>query len=298
MKKTLLSKTNPLGYLAFMVITLFAILCVIPFFLSLMGSFTAERELIHEGLKLFPERLSLDAYRHLFHNGERVVTGYKVTLFVTITGTLICVLVNGMFGYVLSRKKLRYRHFLSMYVFITMVFHGGMVAWYITMVKTLHLRNSIWGLIIPYVVNPWYLFILRNFFSSIPDSLPESAIIDGAGEFRIFTRIIVPLSTPAIATVVLFAALQYWNDWRLGIFLMDRKELQPLQLMLRNIVSNIQFMNNTNTSKIGAGTGVDLLPAEGVKMATMVITMGPILLLYPFLQKYFIKGIMIGAIKG
>lgn len=278
--------------------SVFAVLCLVPFFLAVMGSVTAERELLRNGMRLFPSDFSLEAYRTLFANGERVISGYRVTLIVTSLGTILSLLVNSLFGYALSRKHFEIRNVLAMFVFITMVFNGGMVSWYITMVRTLGLRNNIWGLIVPYLANAWNLLLLRNFFKSIPDSLAESAYIDGAGEFRIFFQIALPLSKPAIATIALFTSLLFWNDWRLGIFLIDSADLQPLQLMLRSIVSNIQFLRSSDATAIGTGSGIDLLPAEGVKLATMVVTIGPIILLYPFLQRYFIKGIMIGAIKG
>ena len=275
---------------------LFSIFCVVPYMLVLAGSLTYEGELIKSGLRLIPTTWSTDAYKLLFSDFGRVITGYRNTVFVTIVGTAISLFVNSMLAYTLSKRCCKYRNALSFYCYFTMLFSGGIVPWYIVCVRYLGLRNSIWALILPYVANAWYMFLLRNYFKSLPEEISESATIDGANELRIFFTIILPLSLPSLASVGLFVALTYWNDWWLGIMLTEEARLMPLQLLLRSIVSNLQFMTGENASRIlGATTR---LPSESIKYAATIITIGPIMLLYPFIQKYFVKGLMVGAIKG
>ncbi|MBQ8953856.1 MAG: carbohydrate ABC transporter permease, partial [Clostridia bacterium] len=183
------------------------------------------------------------------------------------------------------------------YVLFTMLFSRGMVPWYIICVNVLHLKDTIFALLLPCMASAWNIFLLRNYFTSVPEEMYESARIDGAKDFRIYWNIYLPLSTPVLATVTLFTALGYWNDWWLGLMLIDKSELQPLQLLLRNIISNIQFLQtmeqNPEIQRMMAS-----IPGDGVKMALVIITTGPIILLYPFLQRYFVKGIMVGAVKG
>jgi putative aldouronate transport system permease protein len=278
------------------VLLLFALFCVAPYLLVLAGSFTYEGDLVKSGLRLVPRQWSADAYKLLFSDFGRVATGYKNTVLVTSAGTAISLLVNSMLAYALSKRACKYRGALGFYCYFTMLFSGGIVPWYIVCAQYLGLRNNIWALILPYAASAWYMFLLRNYFKSLPEEIGESATIDGASEPRIFFTIILPLSLPALASVGLFVALMYWNDWWLGIMLTEEARLMPLQLLLRSIVSNIQFMTGENASRI-IGSAVKL-PSEGIKYAATIITIGPILLLYPFIQKYFVKGLMVGAVKG
>ena len=179
-----------------------------------------------------------------------------------------------------------------------MLFSGGMVPWYMICTKYLHLQNTIWALIIPSIVGAWNIYLIRNYFSGIPEELWESGKLDGASEFTIFSRIYLPLGKPVIATVVLFAALGYWNDWWLGLMLIDRTELQPLQMLLRTMMSNIQFLQTMSQQSAEVQQLLASVPGDGVKMAMVIVTTGPIILLYPIVQKYFMKGIMVGAVKG
>jgi ABC-type glycerol-3-phosphate transport system permease component len=200
-----------------------------------------------------------------------------------------------MMAYALSSKRLRYANAINFYVFFTMLFGGGLIPWYIVVTRILLLRNSIWAMIIPYLVNPWFMFLLRNYFRSVPESLMESARIDGAGDLRILFRIVLPLSGPALATIGLFYALLFWNDWWLSMLLIDRERLYPLQFLLRALLSNLM---NVATSLNPQMKTIQVVPAYSVRMATVVVTIGPIIMLYPFLQRYFVKGITVGAIKG
>ncbi|MFP4377572.1 MAG: carbohydrate ABC transporter permease [Spirochaetales bacterium] len=276
-------------------VIIISLLCLLPFWLTVSGSFTAESQIIQEGFSLWPREFSTLAYEYLFANSGSILSGYRVSIFVTAFGTAFSLLVTALMAYPLSRRDMKYRNHLTFFAFFTMLFHGGMVPWYIVTTQILGLRDVIWALIFPYSIQAWNMILLRNFFRSIPSELIESAKIDGAHEFTIFARIAAPLSVPGLATIGLFIALLYWNDWWLGLMLINDQDLYPLQLLLRRIVSAVQFLQS---APAGADTSGIVLPSEGVKMATAIVTLGPIVLVYPFVQRYFVKGIMIGAVKG
>jgi putative aldouronate transport system permease protein len=276
-------------------LSVIALVCVAPYILVFIGSFTDETELVTSGLTLFPKKLSLGAYQLLYVRIDQILNGYKITFFVTLTGTFLSLLVNSFIAYPLSNRKLKYRRQLSFFCFFTMLFSGGMVPWYIVCVNYLHLYDTFWALILPYLANAWNMFLLRNYFSSLPQEICESASIDGAGELRIFFSIILPLAIPVLASVGLFIALMYWNDWWLGIMLTESRKLMPLQLLLRAITSNVQFLTSGRASQMTSGLRP---PAESIKYATTIVTIGPILFLYPFVQRYFIKGLTVGSVKG
>ena len=282
--------------LIYVFVGMFAALCLYPFLLVISGSFTSKSEATLYGYSLFPRSLTLAAYETLFANMRSIANGYRVTIIVTVVGTVLSLLVNSMMGFVLSRKQLVFRKFLNFFVLFTMLFSGGMVSWFIICTK-MGLRDTLWALILPMLAGAWYIFLFRNYFISIPDALYESARIDGAGDIRIFFQIYIRLAAPVIATVTLFTALGYWNDWWNALMLIEKDTMQPLQMLLRMIISNIQFLQTMEASpevqKLMAS-----IPSESVRMALVIITTGPILLLYPFVQRYFVKGIMVGAVKG
>lgn len=276
---------------------LFAVICVLPFWLVFSGSLTGETEIMTYGYGLFPKKVDFTAYRILLNDAGRILNGYKISLIVTVLGTALCVFVVALAAWPISQERVKYHSLLNFFVLFTMLFNGGMVPWFIVCRNMLHLTDSIWALILPYLANAWYIFLVRNYYKGIPSELVEAAKIDGAGEYRIFFRIIFPLAKPVIATISLFACLNYWNDWWLGIMLIDDIQKQPLQLLLRTITSNIQFLSSAgNVNAIAQAAGS--IPSEGIKMATCIVTIGPIILVYPFVQKYFVKGIMVGAVKG
>ena len=283
-------------FMIYLFVGLFAAVCLYPFLLVISGSFTSKSEATLHGYSLFPRSFTMAAYNTLFANMRSIVNGYRVTIFVTIVGTILSLLVNSMMGFVLSRKQLHFRRILNFFVLFTMLFSGGMVSWYIICGK-LGMRDNIWALILPMTVGPWYIFLFRNYFTSIPDSLYEIAKIDGAGDIRIFFQIYIHLATPVLATVTLFTALGFWNDWWLGLMLIEKDNLWPLQMLMRTIISNIQFLQtmeaNAEVQKLMA-----TIPSESVRMALVIITTGPIMFLYPFVQRFFVKGIMVGAVKG
>jgi putative aldouronate transport system permease protein len=283
--------------LIYLVVGLFSVGCLLPFVLIVSGSFTDESEIIRRGFAFFPAKVSYSSWVMLYHDITRIINGYIVTVSVTVLGTLISLLVTSLMAYPLSIPTLRYRNVIAFFAFFTMIFYGGMVPWYIVVSRLLRLRNTLFALILPYTINAWNMFLLRNFFRTIPKEIAESAKIDGAGELRIFTRLILPLAKPGLATVGLFIALGYWNDWWLGLMFVENHRLFPVQLLLRAIISNVQFLRSSTAAAI-ASDASGIIPLEGVKMATGLVTIGPILLLYPFIQKYFVKGIIVGAVKG
>lgn len=279
------------------ILSVFAILCVLPFLLVLSGSLTSEAEIMASGYSLLPKKIDLTAYQILLSDSGRILQGYKISFFVTIVGTVLSVFVISLAAYPISQERVKYHKALNFFVLFTMLFSGGMVPWFIVCRNMLHLNDSIWALVLPYLANAWYIFLVRNYYKGIPIELIEAAKIDGASEYRTFFQIIFPLSKPVIATISLFISLNYWNDWWLGIMLIDNTDLQPLQLLLRTITSNVQFLSSSsNVNAIAQAAGY--IPSEGIKMATCIATIGPIILVYPFVQKYFVKGIMVGAVKG
>ncbi|ANY68125.1 sugar ABC transporter permease [Paenibacillus sp. BIHB 4019] len=278
----------------YVLITLFALYCIVPFLMVISSSMTTETSLLRDGYGLWPKEFSLKAYELIFKDAT-IYKAYGVTLFVTIVGTALAMLVTCALAYPLSIKTLKYRNGINFYVYFTMLFHGGLVANYLLITKYLGMANSIWVLIIPALVSPWNMFLMRNFFKSIDESLAESAKIDGANDLYILFRIILPISLPAIATVGLFYALAFWNKWFEAMLYISKEDLFPLQYLIMRIMSNVEFAN-TISSKVnipGFAT-----PTYTTRLATTVVTIGPIIFLYPFLQKYFVKGLMVGAVKG
>jgi len=277
----------------YIIITLFALTCILPFILVIIVSFTAEASIIRHGYSFFPAEWSLDAYRVLFGPTSMVFNSYIVTVFVTAVGTLAAILMTFGAAYALASRHCRYRDGLALYFYITMVFSAGLVPWYLIN-RNLGIYNNIWALIIPSLMfSPFNMFLMRNFIRGIPEELNDSARIDGAGEIRTAFSIYLPLCLPTIATISLFYAIGYWNNFFNALMLVHERTLFPLQLILFRIASEMSQMNMTPD-----GVARAMPPREGFTMATALITMGPIILLYPFLQRYFVKGIVLGAVKG
>ena len=276
-------------------ICLFALVCIIPFFLIIASSFTSESYIIKNGYVLWPKEFSTSAYELIFKNPAKILRAYGVTAFVTIIGTALSVFVNAMTGYVLQRKDFRWRNIFSFYYFFTTLFSGGLVPWYILCVKTLHLKNTIWALIIPTIVSVWNIILVKGFMGGIPGEITESAKIDGAGDFRIFVKLILPLSKPVVATIGLFTALAYWNDWYMCMLFIDKKELFDLQYLLYQLMGSIKALREIASQST---ISVSSMPIESTKMALTIVATGPIILVYPFVQKYFVKGLTLGSVKG
>jgi ABC-type glycerol-3-phosphate transport system permease component len=262
-----------------------------PILLTFMTSISSERSVTLHGYRLIPSEFSLEAYRLVFST-PIVIRAYGVTIVTTLIGTTLSVIICGAAGYAISLERVRYRNIISMYFYIPMIFNAGLVPWYLVCTRVLHLKNSFAALIIPALVSSFNLFLLRNYFKTIPASIIESADIDGANPIRTFFSIIIPLSTPAIATTTLFISLGYWNSWTEALWFIDNPDLSPLQYMLFRIRSRMEII------QMSGSLGGAPMPSQTFQVATLFVTIGPIILMYPFIQKYFVKGIMVGAIKG
>ena len=281
-------------FLIYLVVFLFALICVLPFVLVLIVSFSSERSITLNGYSFIPIEWSTGAYQMLFMSKSSVPQAYSVTTTATVAGTVIATLITFGAGYALANPSCRYRQGLSLYFYITMVFSAGLVPWYMVC-KMLGCFDNIWALIVPSLMfSPFNMFLVRNFVRDIPIELNESARIDGAGEMRIAFSIYFPLCMPVLATIALFYAIGYWNNYFNAVMLVNDSKYYTLQMLLFKIQSEITALSN-----LAAGAQHTANPPkESFKMATSVITMGPIIILYPFLQKYFVKGMVVGAVKG
>ncbi|MBQ4899701.1 carbohydrate ABC transporter permease [Paenibacillus sp. Marseille-P2973] len=277
---------------------IFAFLCVFPFLFVVIISFTDENVLARDGYKLIPAGWSLEAYRYVFQTGDTLLRSYGVTIFVTVVGTIVSLLFISFYAYAISRKSFKYRNFFAFFAFFTMLFNGGLVPTYIIVTQMLSLKDSVWALILPLAVNAFYIMILRTFYStSVPDAIIESGKIDGAGEFRIFLKLVLPLSLPGLATIGLFSTLGYWNDWFNALLYIDNPNLVPLQSMLMRIETSMQFiLQNSQNSSLSL-EALRSLPQDTSRMAMVVLATGPIIFAYPFFQRYFIQGLTVGAVK-
>ncbi len=271
-------------------------ICLYPLMLMISSSFSTEKEIIKLGYSVWPRGFTLDTYSYLFQSGgEWIMSSYLVSIIVTVAGTIGSMLITAMLAYALSSKKLKYRNSISMYCYFTMLFNGGLVPWYILIVNYYQLTNSLAALIVPYLLNVFFLFVMRSYFDTIPEPLLESARIDGATEIYIFARIMIPIAMPGIATISLFYAIQYWNDWWLSLLFIRDDSLYPLQYRLYNLLSNTQALASNMSESAADKIAV---PTVTVKAAITMITIAPILLVFPFIQRFFVKGLMIGAVKG
>jgi putative aldouronate transport system permease protein len=281
------------------ILILFSLSCIIPIITILSISLSDEMNLRKHGYSLIPAKINTDAYRFIFANPKEIFSSYGVTIAVTIIGGILSLTFISMISYALSRPDFKLKRIFSFFIFFTMIFNGGLVPTYIVVARVLHLSDTIWALIVPCMVSAWYIFMMRTFFSSIPTALFESAKIDGAIEFRIFFQIVLPLAKPALATVGLFMVLIYWNDWSQALLYISpsSENLVPLQYMLYRIMSNIQYLTQQMQST-AVTIDTSKLPNESARMAMCVLAAGPMLFVFPFFQKYFVKGLTIGAVKG
>lgn len=291
-----MGKSNrTLMLVCYLCIAVFAILCLFPFALMITSSFMTEREIVAEGYKLFPKNWSMSAYRYLLDNPTKLLSAYRVTITITIVGTAIGLFIMSMAGYVLNRKDFKYRNFFSFFIYFTTLFSGGLVPTYILYVRYLNLKDNIWALILPGLVSAWSIFLMRNFMKSIPDELYESATMDGAGPFKIYIRVFMPLALPSLATIGLFLALGYWNEWYNASLYIDTATKYPLQYFLQKMVNQTSIDSLTSLGHVIDAASV---PTQSVKMATAVLATGPIILLYPFVQRFFVSGLTVGSVKG
>lgn len=273
--------------------------CILyPLLLVLGISFSAEESLVTEGYRILPKKFSLAAYQYIWESKGTILRAYGITVFATVFGAVCSVLTVALYAYPLSRKDFKHRKKFAFIVLFTMLFHGGMVPWYMVCTQVLHIQNTIWALILPYMVDAWNVLIMRTFFmTSIPTALIESAKIEGAGEGRIFFKVVMPLSLPGLATIGLFSTLKYWNDWYLPLMLTTRPALRNLQFLLQSMIANIEMLTENSQYMGGSLEQLANMPKEGARMALCIISIGPVVLAYPFLQRYFISGLTVGAVK-
>lgn len=272
---------NVIGY---GLIGLFALACVVPFYLIIIASFTSDSTLIREGYPLFLKEFSLESYQLCLKNPTAILKAYATTIGVTAAGTLMAVLIATMTGYVLSRQDFVWRNKFSFFFFFTTLFSGGLVPWYMMCVRYLNFKNSYLGILLPLMFSVWNMIIAKSFMAGIPSAISESAKIDGANDFVIFVRLILPLSKPLLATLSLFSALAYWNDWYNCMLYITDENMFTLQYYLQRMLGSAEAMRIVAEK---SGLPLNSVPLESMKMAMTVIATGPIVLLYPFVQRYF-----------
>lgn len=281
--------------------TIYSLLCIIPLILVIMVSISDETAIVKNGYSFWPSQFSFAAYEFLFKDASSIVRAYGVSIAVTLIGTITSMIIIALYAYPISRKDFPHAKFFTFFVFFTMLFNGGLVPWYLVYVQLLDLKNTMLALIMPLLVAAFFVLITRTFFqTTIPQAILESANIDGAGELTIFFRIVLPLSLPVLATVALFQTLTYWNDWFLSLVFITKEANISIQYLMYKTMLNIQYLANNSTAAaaIRAAGGEFKFPSESVRMAMVIVGIGPIIFAYPFFQKYFVKGLTVGAVKG
>lgn len=275
--------------------TIYALLCVFPFLLIVGSSFTSEASIRACGVQLIPKEPTVEAYKMVIKGGT-IWASYALTIALTVVGTLVGLFVIAMTGYALSRKDFPFRNGISFYIYFTSLFSAGLAPTYLLMTQTYHLKDNYLAVLLPLLMSPWLVILMKNFVKDIPYEITESGKIDGAGDMQIFVQLILPMLKPALATIGLFLALGYWNEWyQSSLYLSSNVAVKPLQYNLYEIVNKVQSLKQ---SVAGQYVSLADIPTESLKMATAVLATGPIVLLYPFVQKYFIGGLTVGAVKG
>lgn len=293
-----MKKQNMIGQI--ILNTLFIVMAVaviIPFIILVSVSLSNETDISYFGYRLIPKQIDLTAYRYVFKHPKTILDAYKVTAIFSFVSMILNTVVTSLFAYPLSRKIFKQRNKLSLFMYFTTMFSGGLVPTYILITQYLHLANTIWVYIIPGMFGVWGAFVMRTFFNGLPDSLIESAYMDGAGEYRILFQIVYPLSTPVLATMAVGTFLGKWNDWNTSMLYIDDSKLYSLQYMLQRIIQNLTLLQNNEEAAMLFSDAAEV-PAETVRMAMAVVVAGPILFVFPFFQKYFTKGMVMGSVKG
>lgn len=279
----------------------YSIVCIVPVILVFMVSISSEKSVLVHGYSFLPNKFSLEAYRFLLDDWGQIARSYGISIFVTVVGTLVSLLFMSLYAYPISRKDFPHRNFFSFFMFFTMLFNGGMIPWYLVYTQVFHLKDNLLSLILPLLVSAFFVMILRTFFmNTIPVEVLESAKIDGASEFRIFAQIVLPLSLPVLATVGLFQTLNYWNDWFNSLVFISDPHKVNLQFLMYRTMLDIQFLSSNVQAAQGINQsgGLVKVPTETVRMAMAIMGIGPIVLAYPFFQRYFVQGLTVGAVKG
>ncbi len=295
-----LSKRNKPVFTGFVHIffIVFSILCILPFALLIAISLSKEADIAQYGYKFIPKNIDFLAYKIIFSNPQQLIDSYVVTFMSTAVGTIISLFIMSLVAYPLSRTNFKYRKAVTFYLFFTMLFSGGLVPSYILITQYLKLSDTFWVLVIPGLVNVWYVILLRTFFQTIPLSIFESAKIDGASELTIFFRIVIALSKPALATIALFCVLIRWNDWFTALLYIRNEKLLTVQYLLQRILLEMQLLNE-NVQNIPQGLNENFqIPTESLRMAMVILVAGPMLVVFPFFQKYFVRGLTVGSVKG
>lgn len=282
-----------------LIMLILSLLCIYPMIFVFMISISSGNSIATEGYRLIPSEFSLSAYGYMFKIGQQILQSYGITIIVTVAGTVFSVLITALFAYAISRDDFRFRKLFTFIIMLPLLFSGGLVPFYMISTQLLHFRNSLLGLIMPLALNSFFVLILRTYFkASNIKPLIEAAKIDGAGEFRIFFQIVIPLSLPGLATIALFTALAYWGDWYNALLFIDEPSLTPIQAMLMNIQTNLQFIvQNSSSMSAQAFEILKNMPTDSARMAVVVLATVPIIFAYPFFQRYFIQGLTVGGVK-
>ena len=279
---------------------IFCVLCILivfPFWLLISASLSDSAVLAAKGYQIWPNPIDFSSYAYVFKHPEQIMRAYGVTFVFSVVTMVLSVLLMAMIAYPISQRDFKAKNAVNFYLYFTMLFSGGLVPTYIVVAKLLHLNDTLWAYILPGLISPWYVFMMRTFFQGIPAEIMESATIDGASEYTVFFKMILPLSKTVLATVALFYALTYWNDWYLALLYIDNDKLLNLQSLLQRILKNIALLNSAEAINSGMVSQTDI-PTEGVRMAMCIIAAGPMLVVFPFFQKYFVQGLTVGSVKG
>lgn len=296
-KHSAVKKRNKTSIFIHLFFILFGVLCIVPFMIVVSASLSSETDLAINGFSVLPSKVDFTAFKYLFKNPETIVNAYMVTIFITVVGTFLAVLFMAMAAYCLARSSFRYKGILTFFIFFPTLFSGGMVPSYIINTQYLHLTDSLAALILPSLINVFHIIMLRTFFKQLPEALYEAAVIDGASEYRIFFRIVLPLSKPVLATVAFLNALAKWNEWYNAMLYIRDDRLVPLQYMLQRMMMNLRALLDA-MQNVPSSVNIQDLPGENLRMAMLVVAIGPMLLVFPFFQKYFTRGMTVGAVKG
>jgi multiple sugar transport system permease protein/putative aldouronate transport system permease protein len=282
--------------ISYSAITIFTLFCLVPFILIVSASFSSESTIMKEGFGLLPKDFTLTAYEYIFRAPRQVIGSYVVTITMTVLGTAIGLFIIAMTGFALYRQDFRLRNYIAFFIYFTTLFSAGLAPTFLWIGRDLGLRGNYLAVFLPLLMTPWLIILMKNFMRTIPYEIIESGKIDGAGDFRIFVQLALPMMKPALATVGLFLALGYWNEWYLSsLYLGSTVEFKPLQYYLYNVINTANALRN---SVAGSNVSITDLPSNTLKMASAVVATIPILFLYPFVQKYFVSGITVGAVKG
>jgi putative aldouronate transport system permease protein len=297
-KRDMLALSAPTNASLNVLMVLFCVLTLFPIYVIVISSLTSEASLTANGYRLWPKEFSTLAYTFLFSKGSIVITAYKNTIISTVAGTLLSVFMVGLYAYPLSRDNFRFKTFFTFFAFFTMLFGGGLVSYYMVMRQILQIQNSLWALFLPSAFSPFWVIVMRTFYkANVPNEIIESARIDGASEWRTLFQVVVPLAIPGLATVALFSAIGIWNNFFNCLLLVDEAQYFNLQFTIYTTLNNIRFLLE-NADKMQGLVSISALPSQTFRMAMAVVTVGPIIFAYPFFQRFFIRGLTIGAIKG